>query len=93
VPDIEILNFYGNRRKTMKQIIRLAIPGIKCNGCVAAIEQALGDEAGVTKCEVDLQTKTARIESNVSLAVLVDAVKTAGFEATELLSEDNELRA
>jgi copper chaperone len=93
VPDIEILNFYGNRRKTMKQIIRLAIPGIKCNGCVAAIEKALGDEAGVIKSEVDLQTKTARIESNVSLAVLVDAIKAAGFDATEPVGEDGELPA
>ena len=77
----------------MKLIIRLAIPGIKCNGCVAAIEKALGDESGVIKSEVDLETKTATIESNVSLAVLVDAVKAAGFDATELVSEDRELYA
>ena len=77
----------------MKQIIRLAIPGIKCNGCVTAIENALGGETGVIKSEVDLETKTATIESNVSLAVLVNAVKSAGFEATELLSEDRELPA
>jgi copper chaperone CopZ len=93
VPVIEIFNFYDNRRKAMKQIIRLAIPGIKCNGCVAAIEKELGDESGVIKSEVGLETKTATIESNVSLAVLVDAVKSAGFDATELLSEDRKLPA
>jgi len=71
----------------------LAIPGIKCNGCVAAIEKALGDESGVINYEVDLETKTATIEFNVSLAVLVDTIKTAGFEATELISEDRELPA
>jgi len=77
----------------MKQIIRLAIPGIKCNGCVTAIEKALGDETGVINSEVDLETKTATIESSVSLAVLVDTIKTAGFEATELVSGDRELPA
>ena len=77
----------------MKQTSRLAIPGIKCNGCVAAIEKALGDESGVIKSEVDLETKTATIESSVSLAVLVNTIKTAGFDATELVSGDRELPA
>ena len=74
----------------MNQTIRLAIPGIKCNGCVTAIEKALGNETGVIKFDVDLETKTATVESEVSLAVLIDAIKTAGFEATELVSEDRE---
>jgi copper chaperone CopZ len=77
----------------MRQTFRLAIPGIKCNGCVTAIEKALGGETGVIKYEVDLETKTATIESNASLAVLVDTIETAGFEATELLSGDRELPA
>ena len=77
----------------MNQITRLAIPGIKCNGCVTAIEKAFGNETGVIKFDVDLETKTATVESDVSLAVLVDTIKTAGFEATELLSEDRELPA
>ena len=77
----------------MKQTIRLAIPGIKCSGCVAAIEKALGDETGVIKSEVDLESKTATIESSVSLAVLIDTIKAAGFEATELVSGDRELPA
>ena len=77
----------------MNQITRLAIPGIKCNGCVTAIEKAFGNETGVIKFDVDLETKTATVESEVSLAVLIDAIKTAGFEATELLSEDRELPA
>lgn len=77
----------------MKQIIRLAIPGMKCNGCVAAIENTLGDETGVIKCEVDLETKTATIESNVSPVVIIDAIKTAGFDATELVNQDGETPA
>jgi len=68
----------------MSNTIRLSIPGMKCGGCVSAIEKALDDEAGVISSEVDLETKTATVESNVSLAALSDAIKAAGFDATEL---------
>ena len=74
----------------MNQSIRLSIPGIKCNGCVATIEQAFDNQTGVIKAEVDLQTRTATVESNVSLAVLVDAIKASGFDATELATETRE---
>ena len=77
----------------MKQTIRLAIPGMKCDGCVTAIEAALSSESGVIKSAVDLATKSAAVETNVSLAVLVDVIKAAGFEATELVSEDKGLPA
>jgi copper chaperone CopZ len=68
----------------MSNKIKLSIPGMKCNGCVSAIEKALADEPGVIQSEVDLATKTALVESDVSLSVLSDAIKTAGFDATEL---------
>jgi copper chaperone CopZ len=68
----------------MSELIKLSIPGMKCGGCVTAIEKALGDEVGVIKSEVDLATKTALVESDVSLSVLSDAIKAAGFDATEL---------
>ena len=77
----------------MKQIIRLAIPGIKCNGCVSAIEKSLSNETGVITSEVDLETKTATVESTVPPVVLIDAVKTAGFDATELVNQDGVLPA
>ena len=75
----------------MNQIIRLVIPSIQCNGCVTAIEKAFGNETGVIKFDVDLETKTATVETNVSLAILIDAIKIAGFEATRLVGEDREL--
>ena len=77
----------------MSNIIKLSIPGMKCNGCVSAIEKALGDQAGVIKSEVDLASKSALIESDTSLATLVDAIKTAGFDATELAATDQDLSA
>ena len=74
----------------MNQSIRLSIPGIKCNVCVATIEKALGNQSGVIKAEVDLQTRAAIVESNVPLKVLVDAIKASGFDATELATETRE---
>ena len=68
----------------MSNTVKLSIPGMKCNGCVSAIEKALGEQVGVIKSEVDLETKTAVVESDVPLAVLSEAIKVAGFDATEL---------
>lgn len=68
----------------MSNEIKLSIPGMKCNGCVSAIEKALADEPGVIRSEVDLATKTALVESDLSLSVLSETIKAAGFDATEL---------
>ena len=68
----------------MSKIIHLSIPGMKCNGCVTAIEQALSKETGIIRRQVDLDTKRARIETDTPLAELVAAIRAAGFNATEL---------
>jgi Cu+-exporting ATPase len=77
----------------MSNTIKLSIPGMKCNGCVSAIEKALGEQAGVIKSEVDLASKSALIESDASLVDLLDAIKTAGFDATEMAATDQDLSA
>ncbi len=68
----------------MSNSIRLSIPGMKCGGCVSAIEKALGEEAGVISSEVDLATKTALVESDIAVSVLSDAIRAAGFDVSEL---------
>ena len=73
----------------MSNLIRLSIPGMKCNGCVSAIEKALDNQAGVIKSEVDLASKSALVESDTSLVVLVDAIKAAGFDATGAATDLN----
>ena len=77
----------------MSNTIKLSIPGMKCNGCVSAIEKALGDQAGVIRSEIDLASKSASIEYDDSLVVLLDAIKAAGFDATELAASDQDLSA
>lgn len=69
----------------MSKNIRLSIPGMKCNGCVSAIKTALSDEIGVTRADVELETRTALVEMNSELSVLLGALKTAGFDATEVV--------
>jgi len=77
----------------MSKKFKLSIPGMKCAGCVSAIEKALGNEVGVIKSEVDLERKRAMVESDGSLVALVSAIKAAGFEANELAADDQELPA
>ena len=69
----------------MSKDIRLSIPGMKCNGCVSAIEKALSGEIGVISADVDLETKTALVETDTELSVLLSALKAAGFDATEVV--------
>jgi len=70
----------------MSKNIRLSIPGMKCSGGVSAIKTALSDEVGVTRADVELDTRTALGETNSELSVLPGALKTAGFDATEVVS-------
>ena len=75
----------------MSKEIRLSIPTMKCNGCVAAIEMAIQEavsaEIGVDQVKVDLETKTASVEAEVAASVLIDALESAGFDATEVAAD------
>jgi copper chaperone CopZ len=72
----------------MSKEIRLSIPAMKCDGCVTsvrkAIQDATSDEIGVARVIVDLETKTASVETDIAAPVLIDALKSAGFDATEV---------
>ena len=70
---------------------RFSILAMKCNGCVAAIEKAIyeatSNDIGVDRVKVDLETKVAWVETVVAASVLIDALKLAGFDATELADD------
>ena len=68
----------------MGDIKNLSIPAMKCNGCASAISKALDNQMGVIRSEVNLASKSVMIETDIALDVLLDVIKTAGFEATEL---------
>ena len=75
----------------MSKEIRLSIPTMKCNGCVAAIEKAIqaavSYEIGIDRVKVDLETKTASVEAEVLASVLIDVLESAGFDATEVAAD------
>ncbi len=65
--------------------VDLAIEGMTCAACVARVEKALGSVPGVAKAEVNLATKTARVEADgAPVAALVEAVEAIGFDAAPL---------
>ena len=64
--------------------LRLAITGMSCAGCVAAVETALRTVPGVSAAQVNLAERTAQVSGGVPAATLIQAVKAAGFDAVEL---------
>ena len=66
---------------------KMLIEGMKCMHCKASVEKALKGVAGVTEAEVDLEAKTARIETDAGVTdeALMAAVKEKGFEPVKML--------
>jgi Cu+-exporting ATPase len=67
----------------------IKIEGMSCASCVGRVEKVLAAVAGVDKVSVNLATEMARVESSqpVDLALLVQAVDKAGYQATPVLPD------
>ncbi|WP_456378668.1 CopZ family metallochaperone [Thiolapillus sp.] len=65
----------------MSTEIKLNISGMTCNHCVAHAKKSLEAVPGVNKVEVALEPGAAVVEGDVDAAVLLAAVKDAGYEA------------
>ena len=66
----------------MGKIVTLAIEGMTCEHCVAAVRKALTGVDGVDEVtEVDLQSGSATVTGSSPVQDLVDAVKSAGYQA------------
>jgi Cu+-exporting ATPase len=63
---------------------RLAIIGMSCAGCVAAVETALRKVPGVVSASVNFAERTAQVSGDVLAATLIQAVQQAGYDASEL---------
>jgi len=59
------------------------VPGMTCGHCTGAVTDELSKINGVTKVDVDLESKKVKIESDVAVdwQIIVDAIDEAGFEA------------
>ena len=61
--------------------LRLSILGMRCAGCVNAIESALAAVEGVTSVSVNFADHTATINGEADPEALKQAAKEAGFDA------------
>jgi copper chaperone CopZ len=66
----------------MSDQLTYRVDGMNCNHCVVAVSSEVGQVAGVTDVDVDLNTKLVRV-SGASLddAAVVAAIDEAGYDA------------
>ena len=57
------------------------VDGLTCGGCVGAVTRAVQAVDKDAKVEVDLATKTVKVDSKVSPLQIIDVITNAGFEA------------
>jgi Cu+-exporting ATPase len=69
---------------TRDPVCRLAVTGMSCAGCVAAVENALRNVPGVNAAVVNFVEHTAQVTGPVEVERLVQAVRAAGYDAAEL---------
>lgn len=60
---------------------KLAITGMSCGHCKAAVEKALAAVKGVTQVQVDLAGGQAVVEGAASTEALIAAVAEEGYQA------------
>ena len=57
------------------------VDGMTCGGCVGAVTRAVQAVDKDAKVEVDLASKTVKVDSKVSPLQIIDVITNAGFEA------------
>ena len=73
------------------QTLTLSIKGMSCAACVARVEDTLKTVPGVADAQVNFATHQATVHHNaVLIDTLVNAVSSAGYEASPHTSEDAE---
>lgn len=61
---------------------KLNVPDMSCGHCKAAVEKAVAGVDANASVNVDLEKRTVSIDSQVTDAALIDALKEGGYEAT-----------
>lgn len=59
----------------------LSVPDMTCGHCKASVTQALSALAGTAQVDVDLTTKTVRVDGSADPAQMVKALDAIGFPA------------
>lgn len=62
----------------MKTVIK--VNGMMCQHCKKAVTDGLAALEGVTSVEVDLDSKTATVEHDCEISLLVECIEDLGFD-------------
>lgn len=62
--------------------ITLTVTGMSCEHCEMTVSEALEGVSGVEAATADHETDEAVVEGDAEIAALVEAVESAGYEAT-----------
>jgi len=65
----------------MSEEITLKITGMKCAGCVSAVEQTLSAITSVEEVNVSLEEARATVSGDAEVSELIAAIESAGFNA------------
>ena len=67
--------------KTTNKTTMVTAPDIVCGGCASSIKKALGNLSGVAQVDVDVATKTVKVEHSeaASRDEIIAALDCAGF--------------
>jgi len=60
--------------------LTFTVPGISCGHCAAAIKAEVGKIPGVTRVDVDLDTKAVTVGGALDRDAVVAAIDEAGYE-------------
>ena len=60
-----------------------SVTGMSCAACAARIEKAVSKIQGVKSCSVSLLTNSLAVEGAASSQEIIEAVKNAGYGASE----------
>ncbi|MBJ2349376.1 MULTISPECIES: heavy-metal-associated domain-containing protein [Pseudomonas] len=58
------------------------VQGMSCGHCVKAITQALHAKDSKAEVEIDLGSKTVKVESAVPADTLIEAIREEGYEVS-----------
>ena len=71
--------------------MHITIDGMHCSACVDKINSSITNIQGVKKVSINLLAKTASIQGKINEEELINAVKSAGYNATLINDEYNQL--
>jgi Cu+-exporting ATPase len=79
----------SNEQENPSRAVRLSVLGMRCAGCVSAVEGALRAVPGVSGADVNFADHTALVQGGADVEALKKAVREAGFDAAVMEGLDD----